>query len=152
MARLIRPTQLEKNTFIRHVAIKMVVLCARREYFYKKVKLGLAHAGWSIQNQGMMMFTPERPPHIRTARASPQRHTAAGAAAPTTADTGNTVPQRANPTQTPYAQPRRMAQAQGQRLGTWTLVRPQKAPSADSTQWYHRKIGTVPEVGLRPGL
>ena len=65
----------------------------------------------------MMMFTPERqPPHIRTARASPQRHTAAGTAAPTTADTGNTVPQRANPTQTAYAHPRRRAQAQGQAL------------------------------------
>ena len=78
----------------------------------------------------MMMFTPERhlPPHIRTARASPQRHTAAGTAAPTTADTGNTVPQRANPTQTAYVHPRRRAQAQGQRLGTWTLVRPQKKP------------------------
>jgi len=29
---------------------------------------------------------------------SPQRRTAAGTAAPTTADTGNKVPQRANPT------------------------------------------------------
>jgi len=37
----------------------------------------------------------ETPPHIRIARASPQRHTAAGTAAPTTADTQNTVPQRA---------------------------------------------------------
>jgi len=42
-----------------------------------------------------MMFTPETPPYIRTARASPQRHTVAGTVAPTTADTGNTVPQRA---------------------------------------------------------
>jgi len=89
------------------------------------------------------VYPRETPPHIRTARASPQRHTAAGTAAPTsTADTGNTVPQRANPIQTAYAHPRRRAQAQGQRLGTWTLVRAQKAPSADSTQWYHRKIGT----------
>jgi len=102
------------------------------------------------------VYSRETPPHIRTARASPQRHTAAGTAASTTADTGNTVSQRANPTQTAYAHPRRRAQAQGQRLGTWTLVRPQKAPSADSTQWYHRKIGTstitVPDVGLRPGF
>jgi len=35
---------------------------------------------------------------------------------------------RANPTQTAYAHPRKRAQAQGQRLGTWTLVRPQKEP------------------------
>jgi len=63
------------------------------------------------------VYPRETPPHIRTARASPQRHTAAGTAAPTTADTGNTVPQRANPTQTAYAHPRRRAQAQGQRLG-----------------------------------
>ena len=51
------------------------------------------------------VYPRETPPHIRTARASPQRHTAAGTAAPTTADTGNTVPQRANPTQTAYAHP-----------------------------------------------
>jgi len=31
-----------------------------------------------------------------------RRHTAAGTDAPTTTDTGNTVPQRANPTQTAY--------------------------------------------------
>jgi len=48
-------------------------------------------------------------------RHNPPRHTAAGTAAPTTADTVNTVPQRANPTQTAYAHPRRRAQAQGQR-------------------------------------
>ena len=36
---------------------------------------------------------------------SPQRHTAV----PTTTDTGNTVPQRADPTQTVYAHPRRWA-------------------------------------------
>ena len=53
------------------------------------------------------MYTTETPPHIRTARASPQRHTAAGTAAPTTADTENTVPQRGNPTQTAYARPRK---------------------------------------------
>jgi len=87
------------------------------------------------------VYPRETPPHIRTARASPQRHTAACTAAPTTADTGNTVLQRANPTQTAYAHPRRRAQAQGRRLGTWTLVHPQKAPSADGTQWCHRKIG-----------
>ena len=39
------------------------------------------------------VYPRETPPHIRTARASPQRHTAAGTAAPTTADTENTVPQ-----------------------------------------------------------
>jgi len=72
------------------------------------------------------LYTPER--HLPTPGQhghGPQRHTAAGTAAPTTADTGNTVPQRASPTQTAYAHPRRRAQAQGQRLGTWTLVRPQ---------------------------
>ena len=37
-----------------------------------------------------------------------------GTAAHNTADTGNTVPQRANPTQTAYAHPRRRTQAQGQ--------------------------------------
>jgi len=46
-------------------------------------------------------YTPER--HLLTPgqrRHSPQRHTAAGTAAPTTTDTGNTtVPQRADPTQ-----------------------------------------------------
>ena len=42
---------------------------------------------------------------------SPQRHTAAGTATPATADTGNRVPQRVNPTQTAYAHPRRRAQA-----------------------------------------
>jgi len=60
------------------------------------------------------VYLRETPPHIRTARASPQRHTAASTAAPTTADTGNTVPQRANPTQTAYAHPRRRALAEGQ--------------------------------------
>ena len=50
----------------------------------------------------MIVYPRETPPHIRTARASPQRHTAAGTAAPTTADTGNTVPQRANPTQSVF--------------------------------------------------
>jgi len=49
------------------------------------------------------VYPRETPPHIRAARASPQWHTAAGTAAPTTADTGNTVPQRANLTQTAYA-------------------------------------------------
>jgi len=98
----------------------------------------------------------EHPPTSGQHGHIPQQHTAAGTAAPTTADMGNTVPQRAHPTQTAYAHPRRRAQTQGQHLGTWTLVRPQKAPSAESTQWYHRKIGTstitVPDVGLRPGF
>jgi len=77
----------------------------------------------------MMIVYPERPlPTPGQHRHSPQRHTAAGTAAPTTADTGNTVPQRANPNQTAYARPQRRAQAQGQRLGTWTLVCPQKEP------------------------
>jgi len=44
----------------------------------------------------MIVYPRETPPHTRTARAQPQRHTAAGTAAPTTADTGNTVPQRAD--------------------------------------------------------
>jgi len=34
----------------------------------------------------MIVYPRETPPHIRAARASPQRHTAAGTAAPTTAD------------------------------------------------------------------
>jgi len=51
----------------------------------------------------MIVYPRETPPHIRTARASPQRHTAVGTAAPTTADTENTVSQRATPTQTAYA-------------------------------------------------
>ena len=91
------------------------------------------------------MFTPER--HLPTPGQhghSPQRHTAAGTAAPTTTDTGNTVPQRANPTQTAYAHPRRRAQAQGQRLGTWTLWSVHKrSRCAYSTQWYPREIGTL---------
>jgi len=53
-------------------------------------------------------YTPERHlPDTRTARAQPQWHTAAGTAALTTIDTGNTVPQRANPTQTAYARPKK---------------------------------------------
>jgi len=45
------------------------------------------------------VYTPER--HLTTpgqSGHSPQRHTAAGTAAPTTTDTGNIVPQHANPT------------------------------------------------------
>jgi len=61
------------------------------------------------------MFTPER--HLPTTPGqrghSHQRHTAAGTAAPTTTDTGNRVPQRANPTQTAYTRSRKRAQAQG---------------------------------------
>ena len=51
------------------------------------------------------MFTPERylPTTPGQRGHSPPRHTAAGTAAPTTTDTGDTVPQRANPTQTAYA-------------------------------------------------
>ena len=73
----------------------------------------------------MYTYTPEtRLPTPGQRGHSPQRHTAVGAAAPTTTDTENTVPQRANPTQTVHAHSRKRAQAQGQRLGTWTLVRP----------------------------
>jgi len=64
------------------------------------------------------MYTSER--HLPTPGQrghSPERHTAAGTAASTTTDTGNTVPQRANPTQTACAQSRKRAEAQGQRLG-----------------------------------
>ena len=43
----------------------------------------------------MIVYPRETPPHIRTARASPQRHTAAGTAAPTTADTENSPTARA---------------------------------------------------------
>jgi len=81
------------------------------------------------------MFTPER--HLPTIPGqrghSPQRHNAAGTAAPTTTDTGNTQshsPQRANPTQTAYVRSRKRAQTQGQRSGTRTLVRPPKDPDA----------------------
>jgi len=103
------------------------------------------------------VFPRETPPHIRTARASPQRHTAAGTAAPTTADTGNTVPQRANPTQTAYAHPRRRAQAQGQALRHMDAgPSTKRSRCAYSTQGYHREIGTstitVTDVGLRPGF
>ena len=69
-------------------------------------------------NQVGDVFTRGRhlPPQEQR-RHSPQWHTAAGTAAPTTTDKGNTVPQRANPTQTAYAHTRRGAHAQGQRLG-----------------------------------
>jgi len=53
------------------------------------------------------MFTLER--HLPTPGQrghNPQRHTASGIAAPTATDTGNTVPQRANPTQTTHEYPR----------------------------------------------
>jgi len=58
------------------------------------------------------MFTPERhPPHQHQDSAGtwhiPQQNTAAGTAAPTTTDTGNTAPQRVNPTQTAYARPKK---------------------------------------------
>jgi len=49
--------------------------------------------GWCLVCFFDDVYPRETPPHIRTARASPQRHTAAGKAAPTTADTGDTVPQ-----------------------------------------------------------
>jgi len=69
--------------------------------------------------------TPERnllPPEQRGY--SPQRPTAAGTAAHINADTGNTVPQRANPTQTAYAHPRRRAQALhiGQCISSYTQL------------------------------
>jgi len=52
------------------------------------------------------MYTPERQlPTPGQHEHSPQRHTAAGTAAPTTTYTGSTVLQRANPTQTAYAYP-----------------------------------------------
>jgi len=66
-------------------------------------------------------LTPER--HLPTPGQcghSPQQHNAAGTAAPTTTDTGNTIPQRANPTQTVYAQSQSGGQARGPRLGTCT--------------------------------
>ena len=44
-----------------------------------------------------IVYPRATPPHTRTD--SPQRRTTADTAAPTTADAGNTVPQRANPTQ-----------------------------------------------------
>jgi len=47
----------------------------------------------------------ETPPHPRTARAQlPAAHRRRHSRAPTTADTGNTIPQRANPTQTAYTE------------------------------------------------
>ena len=74
------------------------------------------------------LFTPERQfPTLGRRGHSPKWHTAAGTAACTTTDTGNTVPQRANPTQTAYAHPNR-GQGRGLRLGTWMLVCPQKEP------------------------
>ena len=55
------------------------------------------------------MYTPER--HLPTPgpgqREHSPPHTAAGTAAPTTTDTGNTVPQRADPAQTAYAHSRK---------------------------------------------
>jgi len=63
--------------------------------------------------------TPEQHGH------SPQRHTAAGTAAPTTADIGNKVQQRANSTQTAYAQsflPHSFF------FRAWTWSRPSRAP------------------------
>jgi len=50
-----------------------------------------------------LLYPRETSPHQDSAGTAPQRHTAAGTAAPITADTGNTVPQRANPTRTAYA-------------------------------------------------
>jgi len=67
-----------------------------------------------LPNANDDLFTFDRllfPPEQRGS--SPQRHTAAGAAARTTTDAGNTVPQRANPTQTDHAHLERGGQAQG---------------------------------------
>jgi len=44
-----------------------------------------------------LLYPQETPPHTRTARAQPPAGHRRRAAAPTTTDTGNTVPQRANP-------------------------------------------------------
>jgi len=78
----------------------------------------------------IMITTDER--HLPTLGPhghSPQRHTAAGTADTTTTDTGNTVPLSAStPLKRPMLTPKRGAQARIQRLGTWTLVRPQKEP------------------------
>ena len=103
------------------------------------------------------VYPRETPSHIRTARASPQRYTAAGTAAPTTADTGNTVPQLANPTQTAYAHPRRKAQAQGQALRHMDAgPSTKRSRGTYSTQGCHREIGTstinISDVGFRPGF
>jgi len=62
------------------------------------------------------MYTPERrlPTSGQHGHSPQQRHTAAGTAALATTDTGVTVPQRANSTQTAYARSRKRAQAQVQ--------------------------------------
>ena len=57
-------------------------------------------------------YPREKPPYTRTADTAP-----AGTAAPTTTDTGNTVPQRANPTQTAYTLSRERAPVRGESGG-----------------------------------
>jgi len=81
---------------------RFVVVCLASEANIRKNSPYIPESG----------YPRETPPHIsgqatRTGTAdSPQRrHTAAGTGAPTTADKGNTVPQRANPTQTAYLAP-----------------------------------------------
>jgi len=97
-------------------------------YIYITITVGVLGDGQLTRKMMMMICLPPRDTSPRrTVRAqSPQRHTAAGTAAPTARDMGNTVPLRANPTQTAYAHPQRGGQARCERLGTWTLVRPQK--------------------------
>jgi len=72
----------------------------------------------SCNGEMMICIPPRDLPTPGQRGHSPQRHTAAGTATPHHHNTGNTVPQRANPTQTAYAHPRRRAQAQGRRVGT----------------------------------
>jgi len=87
--------------------------------FRRCLRWPLPGLGTRYIDMKMMISTPPKDTssHQDSAGHSPQRHTAAGTAAPTTTDTGNTVPQRANPTQTAYAHPRKRAQAQGRRFG-----------------------------------
>ena len=87
-------------------------MCGIAPWGYVTTDMLLSSAAVNYIVRLKMMFSPER--HLPTPGQrghSPQRHTVAGTATPTTADTGNIVPQRANPIQTAYAHPRRRAQA-----------------------------------------
>ena len=87
------------------------------------------------------MYTPKR--HLPTPGQhghSPQRHTAAGTAAPTTADTENTVPQRANPYKDIYLrveaqeavqQAQRGVRAAWQPLCPWPRLGARQSPEKD---------------------
>jgi len=87
--------------------------------------------GWMSESESHDDVYPrETPPHIRTARASPQRHTAAGTAAPPPQTWGTQSHSAPTPLKRPMLTPEGGPRPRVKRLGTWTLLRPQKGATA----------------------